>query len=164
MGGVDRNRTLRSIFRKAYTHRSQRAVRIAYPGLRALMEYEAGGGRVHNYRAVDCYFERARRFAPDDVAVMLLEGHYFRKRKDWASARESYEAALALQPDSADVRYNVGLFYAEIGEYDKAVENARVAYSLGYPLPGLRNKLARSGHWPDEVKDPQQQASPPPPQ
>jgi tetratricopeptide (TPR) repeat protein len=120
------------------------------PTLQALMQYEAAGGRTYGYRTVACYFERARRFAPDDVAVMLLEGRYYTKTKKLDRARESYEAAIELMPDSADVNYNSGLFYLEVKEYDKAVKHAVAAYDAGYPLPGLRNRLEKLGKWPKE--------------
>lgn len=126
-------------------------------GLRALIQYEEAGGRVHQYRTVECYFDRARRFAPDDAAAALLEGYYYsRKKKNKELARQSYEDALRLQPDSADVNYNVGLFYLELGEIEKAAHHAQIAYSYGYPLPGLRAKLEKLGSWKDPARDVEQ--------
>jgi tetratricopeptide (TPR) repeat protein len=116
-------------------------------GLRALMQYEKAGGKTHGYRTVECYFERARRFAPDDVAVTLLEGYYYLKKNKKELARRSYEDALRLEPESIDVNYNVGLFYAEVGEYEKAEKHAHMAYEAGYPLDGLRKRLQKAGHW-----------------
>ena len=116
-------------------------------GLRALMQYEKAGGKVHGYRTVECYFERARRFAPDDVAVTLLEGYYYMKKNKKELARRSYEDALRLEPDSIDVNYNIGLFYLEVGEYEKAQKHAHIAYEAGYPLDGLRKRLQKAGHW-----------------
>ena len=91
-------------------------------GLKALMQYEDGGGRVHQYRTVPCYFDRARRFAPDDSGVALLEGYYFSRKKNRTRARESYEDALRIDPESADVNYNAGLFFASVGEYRARLE------------------------------------------
>jgi hypothetical protein len=59
-----------------------------------------------------------------------------------------------MQPDSMDVHYNLGLFYIEAREFDKAVFHAKEAYSLGYPLPGLKNRLKQLGHWPAEIQEP----------
>jgi tetratricopeptide (TPR) repeat protein len=117
-----------------------------YMALQLVQEYERGGGKRFAYRAVDCYFDRARRFAPDDVNVVIMEGSYFSKRKDLKRARESYEDALLMAPDSTDVNYNVGLFYAQVGEYDKALACAKLAYGRGYPLPGLKTKLEKAGY------------------
>jgi tetratricopeptide (TPR) repeat protein len=59
------------------------------------------------------------------------------------------QANAATGGESAEVQYNLGLLNLEAGNVDAAVENARRAYELGYPLPGLRNKLAKLGRWSD---------------
>jgi tetratricopeptide (TPR) repeat protein len=116
------------------------------PALRLLMDFERGGGKLAAYRTVDCYFDRARRFASDDVPIVLLEAAYFKKKGNNKRARESYEDALLMLPESADVTYAAGLFYADVGEYPRAVELAKMAYGRGYPLPGLQRKLAEHGY------------------
>jgi tetratricopeptide (TPR) repeat protein len=117
-------------------------------GLRARIQYEEAGGKLYGFRTVECYLERARRMAPDDVAVILIEANYFWKnKKDMERAREDYEEALKLQPDSMDVNYNAGLFYFAAGKFDRALEHAQFAYARGYPLPGLRRKLEEKGYW-----------------
>jgi len=47
---------------------------------------------------------------------------------------------------SAEIQYNLGLVLLELGDIEEAQIAARKAYELGYPLPGLRNKLKRMGH------------------
>ena len=37
-------------------------------------------------------------------------------------------------------------YYAS-GEYEKAVENAKLAMQLGYPLQVLKSKLVKAGEW-----------------
>jgi tetratricopeptide (TPR) repeat protein len=118
-----------------------------YPTLEALIDYDLRGGKIYTYRTTECYFERARRFQPDDVTVLLYEAFYFTKKNEPKKAFVSYEKALALAPDSADVNYNIGLWYERNGEYDKALHYAHIAYAMGYPLPGLRDKLVRAGKW-----------------
>lgn len=44
---------------------------------------------------------------------------------------------------SAEICYNLGLILIELGEIDEAEKYAKLAYELGYPLPGLRAKLER---------------------
>lgn len=124
------------------------------PGLRALIQYNQAGGKVYRYRTVECYLERARRFAPNDPAVALLEGGFYLRQRELERARKSFDAAREMQPDSMDVHYNLGLFYIEAREFDKAVFHAKEAYSLGYPLPGLKNRLKQLGHWPAEIQEP----------
>jgi tetratricopeptide (TPR) repeat protein len=57
------------------------------------------------------------------------------------------QANAATGGESAEVQYNLGLINLEAGDVDAAVENAKRAYELGYPLPGLRNKLVKLGRW-----------------
>ena len=47
--------------------------------------------------------------------------------------------------DTPDAEYFLGHTYFELKQYDKAREHADKAYRLGYPFPGLRNKLERVG-------------------
>ena len=42
---------------------------------------------------------------------------------------------------------DLGLAYADLKQYDKALESAHRAYGAGFPLPGLKNKLKRAGKW-----------------
>ncbi len=37
--------------------------------------------------------------------------------------------------------------YFELSEYEKSMANAKIAYDLGYNLPGLRDKLTKAGQW-----------------
>jgi tetratricopeptide (TPR) repeat protein len=97
-----------------------------------------------------CWFERARRFVPEDATVLMLEGIYFQKVDDLARARRSYEQALSMNPNSAELNYNAALLFIDLKEYERASEHAERAYSLGHPLPGLRRRLVRLGVWESE--------------
>jgi tetratricopeptide (TPR) repeat protein len=130
------------------------------PALQLAIEYERGGGKRHHFRSVDCYFDRARRFVPDDVMVVMMEGTYFSKKGDKARARTSYEDALEMAPESLDINYNAGLFFAQIGEYERALKCANLAYAGGYPLPGLKDKLQKAGY--RVVAEEAPQPAPPP--
>ena len=44
---------------------------------------------------------------------------------------------------SAEIHYFMGLLLVDQGDLDDAVVQARKAYDLGYPLPGLKTKLRR---------------------
>jgi len=48
---------------------------------------------------------------------------------------------------SAEINYALGLLYADRGAYASAMECAKRAYALGYPLPGLKKKLEKAGQW-----------------
>jgi tetratricopeptide (TPR) repeat protein len=117
-----------------------------YVALQALVAYDFGGGKDYDYPPTECYFERAKSIFPDDVEVRVIEGYYFWRKHDKRRAVASYEEALAINPASADAHYNLGLIYLEMSQFDKAREHARIAYAAGYPLPGLRKKLAQAGY------------------
>jgi hypothetical protein len=99
--------------------------------------------------SAECYFLRAESFRPDDATVRAIHGHYLHKTGDDAGARKRYEEALKLDPASPEVNYNAALFYLDIKENKLALARARKAYMLGYPLPGLRDRLRRLGLWTD---------------
>jgi len=95
-------------------------------------------------RSADCYFERAIAFRPDDENVRMLYANYLTKRGRRDDARRQYEAALKLAPTSPEINYNAGLFSISEGDLERARERARIAYEGGYPLPGLRKKIAEA--------------------
>jgi tetratricopeptide (TPR) repeat protein len=96
---------------------------------------------------VDCYFERAIGFVPDDYNVRVLYGVHLARTGKAQEARPHLEMAAEKAPDDANVQYNLGLAYFEIKDYDKSLEHARRAYALGFALPGLRRKLEAEGKW-----------------
>lgn len=91
--------------------------------------------------AIDAQPERTEAYAA--LAMM------YRKQRDTGRALDALERGdAAVGGKSAEIKYNLGLLQLEAGKVDAAVESARRAYELGYPLPGLRNKLQKLGHWP----------------
>jgi Flp pilus assembly protein TadD len=97
--------------------------------------------------SMECYFERAMRWRPEDPVVRMVYANHLAKRGEVEGAREQYEAALKLDPDGPEIAYNAGLFYFSQKQYSRARELAETAYKGGYPLPGLKNKLKGVGQW-----------------
>ncbi len=97
--------------------------------------------------SAEYYLERAIEFAPDDAFAYMIYGVHLQKTKKYEQAIEKYKAAESLQPNHPEVHYNLGLLYYELKQYEEARNHAIIAYDNGYPLPGLKNKLAKSGHW-----------------
>jgi tetratricopeptide (TPR) repeat protein len=98
---------------------------------------------------VDCWFERATRFRPDDGMVPLTYGIYLFQLGKKGEALKMLEAAEQRGESGANFHYNIGLVYADLAHYDKALAHAHQAYAQGFNLPGLRNKLERAGKWRD---------------
>lgn len=99
------------------------------------------------HHSVECYFDRALRFKPNDPMVHLTYSYYFYKHGKLDKAIEQAKAAEQISPDNANVNYNLGLLYAEKKNYAEARAHARKAYERGFPLPGLKNKLIKAGQW-----------------
>lgn len=96
---------------------------------------------------VSCYFERAIAYAPHDVTARMVYGNYLLATGQDATALEQLDAASRLAPEQATIQYNLGLMYVKKKEYEKASAHAQKAYSLGFPLPGLKNQLKAAGKW-----------------
>jgi tetratricopeptide (TPR) repeat protein len=124
-----------------------RAIPNHHRALNSVVRYELEkGGIPPNYRSVECWFDRALQFKPDDGMVWLIYGNYQTRKSAFDDALESYNRAKGLMPDNAEVDYNLGLLYLKLGQYEKALEHANAAYSRGYPLEGLKRRLAEKGY------------------
>ena len=99
--------------------------------------------------SVGCFFDRAIRFKPNDGTVRMVYGNYLLKAGQPDQATEQLRIAAELQPEDATINYNLGLLYVQKKDYDQARIHAKKAYALGFPLPGLKNKLIEAKKWED---------------
>lgn len=97
--------------------------------------------------SIECYFDRAIRFRPDDATVRSVFGGYLLSLGQEERALEQLKEAARLAQDNATIHYNLGLLYLKMKDFPHAREAAQRAYQLGFPLPGLRNKLQAAGQW-----------------
>jgi tetratricopeptide (TPR) repeat protein len=117
-----------------------------HEALGLLIRWDLGGNPLLGFPGARCSLDWARQFAPDDATVFVYGGNYFWKAKEVERARAWYERAIQLAPESAEAHYNYGLFFLDQGNLEAAAKHARAAYDIGFPLPGLREKLARAGY------------------
>lgn len=94
----------------------------------------------------ECFLQRAAAFTPEDPEIRLLYGIYLHRLEKSETAVDKYREALDIQEEFPEAWYNLGLAYLDLEKYEKAREAARRAYEEGYPLPGLREKLAEAGY------------------
>lgn len=93
--------------------------------------------------------ESAVRERPDSLKLYGGLALEYRDQGNLPKAKEVLLKADRLSGGkSAEIEYNLGLINLELGQSDEAARNAVRAYKLGYPLPGLKNKLRRIGKWP----------------
>ncbi len=127
---------------------------------RALMSMKRLGAREKTTKArgaqytVECYMIRAETFRPDDGMVKVIYGLFLSESGRTKEAVAKLEAARKLESRNANVHYNLGLAYFNLGQYDNALESAHRAYADGFPLPGLRDQLKRAGKWREATAEP----------
>ena len=98
---------------------------------------------------VDCYFERAVRFRPDDMISRMLYASFLAKNGRRADAAAQLDVVNKNASDNPFTHYNLGLIYLEMQEYDKALTQAHKAKELGFGRAELRDKLKAAGKWRD---------------
>ena len=105
------------------------------------IEHGVPKGPGTKIQSADCYYFRAVTFRPDDAEIHQAYAVYLHRSKRYGEAEAEYSRAEALGASGPEFYANRGLLMIEIGNLAKAQEYATKAYELGYPLPGLRNKL-----------------------
>lgn len=101
-----------------------------------------------NIEVATKYLTSAKDAKPSDPQPYIGLAILYRDTKRLPLAREALEEGLrATNGESAEVHYNLGLICFELKDNDCAVRHAHLAYDAGYPLPGLKRKLAASGLW-----------------
>lgn len=91
--------------------------------------------------AAECLFERAAKVFPGSAQTHIAWGVHHYRNSDLEKAEKAFLIALKLSPNSIDAHYNLGLVYVERGKLELARKHADIAYSAGYPLPGLKRKI-----------------------
>ena len=91
--------------------------------------------------------DRALRFQPNDATVWMLQGVYLSRINRINEAIENFKHAVTLNPDSAEIHYNLALIYLKANRTDDALKEAQIAYAANYPLMGLKKKLKTLGVW-----------------
>ena len=96
----------------------------------------------------DVFFEKAIQWSPEEPNTRVLYGLHLQKYPKLKEVIEQYNIALKYDPNHVEAHYNLGLALLEAGDIDSAKLHAKKAYELGYPLPGLREKLKKLNAWP----------------
>lgn len=112
------------------------------------------GGKLPNSSATiftprvtaECFFVRALRFRPDDKDVRIVYGIHLHLRNKFKEALSQYQMAESKGADTPAFYYNLGLLYADMKNWEMAVEYGQKAYNSGLELPGLRRKLEKAGY------------------
>ena len=109
---------------------------------------------------VECYFERAIRFAADDPIVRIIYATLLAKKKREPEALEQLDQASKLAENAGFTHHNVGLVLFDLKQYDKALLSAHRALANGFTRPDLSDKLKAVNQWREPVAELGTQAAP----
>lgn len=101
--------------------------------------------------SIECWFERAILFRPDDGIVRMIYSTYLNRKGRIPDATRQLEIATTYAKDSAFTHYNIGLHYFDLKNYDKALIQAHKAMALGWTKTELRDQLSSVGKWTEPV-------------
>jgi tetratricopeptide (TPR) repeat protein len=116
-----------------------------------LGEKEKSDQPVGSRYTVECWFERAIRFRPDDYVARMIYTSFLTKKNRKADALRQLDVILANAKDNPFTYNNVGLLYFDLGEYPQALAQAHKSIELGLDRPALRDKLTAVGKWAEPI-------------
>ncbi len=146
----------------AYTLRAFPNHHRALDAMRRLGEKEKTQRPEGSTYTVECWFERAVRFKPDDTVARMLYASYLSKQKRPAEASQQLALATKSAEDNPFSHYNIGLLYFEIKDYGRALTEAHRALALGFPRMELKQQLVAAGQWKEPPAEPAAASAPTP--
>jgi len=102
---------------------------------------------IPELRSIECYFDRAIRFKPNDAVIYFVYGIYLQRKGDLALSKKKYNDAIRFGLKSSELYYNYGLLLFELKEFEESKIYAQKALELDYPIMGLVNKLKSINKW-----------------
>ncbi|HNT38987.1 MAG TPA: ABC transporter permease [Rubrivivax sp.] len=102
---------------------------------------------------IDCWYERAIRFKPDDLTVRMLFAEWLSKHKREDDALRQLDFVKVKAGDNPFTHYNLGLVYVKLGKFDDALSQAHKAAALGMPRQELKQALQAAGRWAEPAPD-----------
>ena len=98
---------------------------------------------------VECYFDRALRFAPDDTVVRVLYSQFLIKKDRKTEAIFQLDSAVKYANDNPFSHFNIGLAFFDMQDYEKALVQAHRVAELGWDRPELVDLLKGVNKWQD---------------
>jgi tetratricopeptide (TPR) repeat protein len=99
--------------------------------------------------SIDCYFDRAVRFRPNDTVVRTIFAFHLSLagRRDEALYHLAIASEAAADDPAAHAR--IGLLYFHLKQHREALKAAHRARNLGLPNSVLEDQLRTAGQWKD---------------
>ena len=96
---------------------------------------------------IECWLDRAVRYARDDTVARLLYAMWLRKKGRTEDSLAQTRMAEQFAKDNPLTHYNVGMSYFELGQYEQAAAAALRARDLGLPRTELIDQLKGVNKW-----------------
>lgn len=96
---------------------------------------------------IECFYERALRFKPDDHVVRLFYVDFLIRRNKLDEARTQLDYVAEKTADDPLTQFNAGMLYMDMKDYDKALVQAHRVIAMGYDRRELRDRLTAAGKW-----------------
>lgn len=100
---------------------------------------------------VECYFERAVRFQPNDTVARGLYAQYLQNKARKAESIAQLDIAAGYAKENPFSVFNIGLLYFEAGAFDKALVQAQLAQEMGFTRTELIDMLKQANKWQEPV-------------
>jgi predicted Zn-dependent protease len=97
--------------------------------------------------SIECWFDRALRYRPDDNIVRMIFAQYLVQIGRAPDAKQQLTFATSAAGDNPLTHHNIGLVYFEMGEFDMALVQAHEARKLGFERSRLESLLVQKGKW-----------------
>ena len=99
--------------------------------------------------SIECWFNRALRFSPDDYIVRMIYTQYLIKETRVKEAEQQLVYVADQSDENAFTHNNIGLLYAKLKNFEQALFHAHKAQALGLATPVLMAQLKKAGQWVD---------------
>lgn len=110
---------------------------------------------------MDCWFDRALRFRPDDHVPRLLYVDYLIRKQRLEEAVKHLDYVAETTQDNPLAQFNAGMLYLDMKAYDQALRQAHRVLAMGIERPELRDRLRAVGRWVEPAAASAQAASAP---
>lgn len=105
--------------------------------------------------SVECYFQRAIAFRPDDHIVRMIYANHLILIDRVRDAESQIDTVASQNAENAFTQRNISLLYLEAKNYDKALAHAHKASELGLNINVVKEHLQKLGKWQEaEPKSP----------
>lgn len=96
---------------------------------------------------IECFYERALRFKPEDHVPRLFYVNFLIRHNQLDEARRHLDYVAETTQDNPIAQFNAGMLYLDMKDYDKGLIQAHRVIAMGFDRRELRDRLVAAGRW-----------------